>query len=108
MYAIIETGAKQYKVSKGDVLEVERIAGLKEGKEAKLDKVLFISDKKEISIGKPYIKGASIVCAVVGESRGSKTISFKYRRRLGSSRKKIGHRQNYAVLKVKEIVTRRS
>lgn len=104
MYAIIETGAKQYKVSKGDTLEVERL-GAKEGKDVKLDKVLFVSDKKETSIGKPYIKGASIVCEVLGEKRGRKTISFKYRRRHGSSKKKIGHRQDYTLLKVKDIKT---
>ena len=102
MYAIVETGAKQYKVSKGDILEVERLH-LKDDKDVKLDKVLFVSDKKQTSIGNPYIKGASIVCEVQGEKRGKKTISFKYRRRLGNSRKKIGHRQNYTVLKVKNI-----
>ena len=104
MYAIVETGAKQYRVSKGDLLEIERL-GLKEKKEVKLDKVLFVSDKKDVSVGKPYIKGASVVCEVVGEKRGKKTISFKYRRRLGNSRKKIGHRQTYTVLKVKQIAT---
>ena len=104
MYAIVETGAKQYKVSKGDVLEVESL-GLKQGKEAKLSKVLFVSDKKETSIGRPYLKGASVVCEVVGKKRGPKTISLKYRRRHASSRRKIGHRQDYTVLKVKEIVT---
>lgn len=104
MYAIVETGAKQYKVAKGDILEIETI-GSKVGEEVKLNKVLFVSDKKETSIGKPYIKGASVVCEVVGEKRGKKTISFKYRRRHASSRKKIGHRQNYTVLKVKDIKT---
>ncbi len=104
MYAIVETGSKQYKVSKGDILEIERL-DTKEGKEVKLSKVLFVSDKKEPSIGKPYVKGASIVCEVLGEKRGKKTISFKYRRRQASSRKKIGHRQDYTVLKVKEIVS---
>ena len=102
MYAVIETGAKQYRVSKGDVLEVERLS-LKDKKEAKLDNVLFVSDKKDVLIGGPYIKGASVVCEIIGEKRGKKSISFKYRRRLGNSRKKIGHRQNYTVLKVKEI-----
>jgi len=102
VYAIVETGAKQYKVSKGDVFEVEKI-GSKHGKEVKLDKILFVSDKKDVSIGKPYVKGASLVCAVLGERRGKKTISFKYRRRHASSRRKIGHRQTYTVLKVKEI-----
>ena len=104
MYAVIETGAKQYRVSKGDTLEVERL-NLKDKKEAKLDKVLFVSDKKDVLVGEPYIKGASVVCEIIGEKRGKKSISFKYRRRLGSSRKKIGHRQNYTMLKVKDIVT---
>jgi len=103
VYAIVESGSKQYKVSKGDLLEIER-AGFKEGKDVKLDKVLFISEKKETSIGKPYIKGASIVCEVVGEKLGKKTISFRYRRRHGSSKKKIGHRQGYTVLKIKQII----
>jgi len=102
MYAVVETGAKQYRVSKGDILEVERL-GLKDGKEIRLEKVLFISEKKEISVGRPYIKGAAVVCEILGEKRGPKTISFKYRRRHGSSKKKIGHRQDYTVLKVKEI-----
>ena len=104
MYAVIETGAKQYRVSKGDTLEVERL-NLKDKKEAKLDKVLFVSDKKDVLVGEPYIKGASVVCEIIDEKRGKKSISFKYRRRLGSSRKKIGHRQNYTMLKVKDIVT---
>lgn len=104
MYAIVETGSKQYKVTKGDVLEVERLIS-ERGKDIKLDKVLLLSDKKELSVGNPYVKGASIVCEVLGEKRGPKTISFKYRRRHASSKKKIGHRQNYTVLKVKEIVT---
>jgi large subunit ribosomal protein L21 len=103
MYAIVETGSKQYKVSKGDVLKTE-VLGLKKAKEVKLSNVLFISDAKDIKIGSPYIKGASVVCDIMGEERGPKTISFKYRRRHGSSRRKKGHRQNYAVLKVKEIV----
>jgi len=104
VYAIVETGSKQYKVSKGDILEIEKLDA-KEGKEVKLNKVLFVSDKKEPSVGKPYVKGASIVCEVLGGKRGKKTISFKYRRRNASSRKKIGHRQDYTVLKVKEIVS---
>ena len=103
MYAIIETGAKQYRVSKGDILEVERLHSKKE-KEVKLNRVLLLSDKKETSVGKPYIKGASVVCEVLEEKRAPKKISFRYRRRLGNSRKKIGHRQDYLVLKVKDIV----
>src|SRR3989338_8658645 len=104
MYAIVETGSKQYKVTKGDVLEVERLIS-KEGKDIKLDKALLLSDEKGLSIGRPYVKGASIICEVLGEKLGPKTISFKYRRRHASSKRKVGHRQNYTVLKVKDIVT---
>lgn len=102
MYAIVETGAKQYKVSKGDILEVER-DGKKNEKEVKLNKVLLIVAQKEITVGNPYIKGACVVCQFIGEKRGKKTISFRYRRRHASSKKKIGHRQDYMVLKVMEI-----
>jgi large subunit ribosomal protein L21 len=104
VYAIIETGAKQYRVSKGDVFEAE-LLDLKGKKEVKLDKVLFISDKKEVSIGNPYIKGASVACEVCGEKKDKKVVSLKYRRRHASSKRMVGHRQKYAVLKVKEIVT---
>ena len=103
MYAIVETGSKQYKVSKGDVIEVEKL-NLGKAEEVKLDKVLFISDKKEATIGSPYIKGSHVVCDILGEKRAKKVISFKYRRRHASSKKKIGHRQGYVMLKVKEIV----
>ncbi|MBU3912109.1 MAG: 50S ribosomal protein L21 [Candidatus Omnitrophica bacterium] len=103
MYAIVETGSKQYKVSKGDVFAAE-LLGTKKTKEVKLGNVLFVSDKKDIKVGAPYIKGASVVCDIIGEKQGPKVISFKYRRRHGSSRRKKGHRQGYSVLKVKEIV----
>jgi len=102
MYAIVETGSKQYKVSKNDTIEIERL-GLKKAKEVKLDKVLFISDKKDATVGNPYIKGAHVLCDILGEKRAKKVISFKYRRRHASSKKKIGHRQGYTLLKVKEI-----
>jgi len=103
MYAIVETGSKQYKVAKNDTIEVERLE-LGKAKEVKLDKVLFISDKKDATVGNPYINGAHVVCDVLGEKRDKKVISFKYRRRHASSKKKIGHRQGYVMLKVKEIV----
>ena len=109
MYAVVETGSKQYKVAKNDTIEVEKL-NLKDGKtclpagrEVKLDKVLFISDEKDATIGNPYIKGAHVVCDLLGEKRAKKVISFKYRRRHASSKRKVGHRQNYVILKVKEI-----
>jgi large subunit ribosomal protein L21 len=104
MYAIVETGSKQYKVSEGDTIEVEILDLGKAKKEVKLDKVLFISDKKDAAMGNPYIKGAHVVCDVLGQKRAKKVISFRYRRRHASSKKMIGHRQGYVVLKVKEII----
>jgi large subunit ribosomal protein L21 len=103
VYAIVETGAKQYKVSKGDVFEAELLDS-KDKKEVKLENVLLISDKKNTVIGTPYIKGASVVCDLVGDKQGKKVISLKYRRRHASSKRMVGHRQNYAALRVKEIV----
>ena len=103
MYAIVETGSKQYKVSKDDTIEIEKL-NLGKAKEVKLDKVLFISDKKDTTVGAPYITGAHVVCDILGERRDKKVISFRYRRRHASSKKKIGHRQGYVMLKVKEIV----
>ena len=102
MYAIVETGSKQYRLSKGDVVRVERL-GAKKDKDVKLNNVLLIADKKDITVGKPFIKGASVVCEYTGDVKDKKVISFRYRRRLGNSKKKIGHRQGYSVLKVKDI-----
>jgi large subunit ribosomal protein L21 len=103
VYAIIETGSKQYKVSKGDILEVELLSAEKETS-VNLDKVLLVCDGEKLSVGKPFVEGSSVECDVVGEKRGAKTISFKYRRRHASSKRKVGHRQNYTILKVKDII----
>lgn len=101
MYAIVEAGSKQYKVQKGDVIEIEKL-DVETGKTVKLDKVLFYSKGKSVDIGRPYIKDAKLVCEVLSHLRQDKVIAFKYRRRKGS-RKKIGHRQEATRLKVKEI-----
>jgi large subunit ribosomal protein L21 len=101
MYAIVETGGKQYRVAKNDVINVEKL-GVAQGKSVKLDKVLLYADGKKTEIGTPYIKGAKVTCEVVGLIRGRKSVSFKYKRRK-SSRTKIGHRQSYTKVKIKEI-----
>ncbi len=101
MYAIIETGSKQYRVSEGDIIEVEKLP-IGDKKEVVLDKVLLLSKDNEVKIGRPYLEGASVVCDRIGERKAPKVISFKYRRRK-SSKKKIGHRQSYTILKVKAI-----
>jgi len=101
MYAVIETGAKQYKVAKDDVILVEKL-DFKKGAPLKLDKVLLAKDGNTIHVGTPYLKGAHVTCEVLGEVRGDKLIAFKYKKRK-SERKKIGHRQNLLKLKVKSI-----
>lgn len=101
MYAVVETGGKQYKVAKNDVLTVEKLKA-KAGGEVKLSKVLLAKDGNTIHVGSPYVKGAHVVCEVLGQEREDKVIAFKYKKRK-SEKKKIGHRQDVTKLKVKEI-----
>ncbi len=102
MYVIVETGGKQYRLSKNDVFEAELLDTVP-GKTIKLEKVLLSSDTKgAVEVGKPYLKNAKVDCEVLGLTKSRKTFSFKYKRRKGS-RKKKGHRQQYMKLKVKDI-----
>lgn len=101
-YAIVETGSKQYRVELKSVIEVEKLNLPDQPKEVTLDKVLLYHDGSNLQIGKPHIQGAKVICDFVGEFRGDKVISLKYRRRKASRRKK-GHRQDLIRLVVKEI-----
>jgi large subunit ribosomal protein L21 len=101
MYAIVEVGGKQYYVQKGDVVEVEK-QEFKDGHELNLSKVLLVSKDKKVEVGQPYVKGAKVLAVVMGQFRGEKLVSFKYRRRKSSHWKK-GHRQNLTRLQIKEI-----
>ena len=101
MYAIIEVGAKQYTIKKGDIIEVEKQA-VKEGKDITLNKVLLVSKDKKVDVGQPYVKEAKVEAEVLKHIKGEKVISFKYRRRKSSHWKK-GHRQQLTRLKIKEI-----
>ncbi len=100
MYAIIQTGGKQYKVFKGDTITVERLDAPK--KEITIKDVLLISDDKEITVGRPFVKDAKVVCEILSDFKGKKILSFKYRRRK-DSRWRRGHRQQLTRLRVKEI-----
>jgi large subunit ribosomal protein L21 len=100
-YAIVETGGKQYRVTKNDTFEVEKLE-VDPGKSVKLDKVLLYADGKKIEIGAPYLKNAKVSCEVLANIRGRKSVSFKYKRRK-KSRTKIGHRQYLTKLKVQDI-----
>ncbi len=101
MYAVIETGSKQYKVSKDDIILIEKLDA-KEGGTLKLDKVLLAKEGNSVHVGTPYLKGSHVNREVLGEVRGDKLIAFKYKRRK-SEKKKIGHRQDLLKLKVKSI-----
>jgi large subunit ribosomal protein L21 len=101
MYAVVETGGKQYKVSKDDTILVE-LFETKEGKTVSLDKVLLAKEGNSIHVGTPYLKGASVTCEVLGQKRTDKVVAFKYKRRK-SEKKKIGHRSDMIELKVKAI-----
>jgi len=101
MYAIIEVGAKQHSVKKGDIITVEKQAA-KVGSDITLNKVLLVYKDKKVEIGQPYIKGAKIEATVLKQTKAKKVVSYKYRRRKSSHWKK-GHRQQLTQLKIKEI-----
>ena len=103
MYAIIEVGAKQYSIKKGDIIEVEKQA-VKEGHELTFNKVLLVSKDKKAQIGQPYVKGSRVEATVLRHIKADKVVSFKYRRRK-SSRWSKGHRQLLTRLKIKEILS---
>lgn len=101
MFAIIETGGKQYRVEQGLEFKVELLQA-EPGAEVNLDKVLLVSDGGQAKIGAPYVEGAAVACEVLGHGRGEKIIIFKKKRR-NDFHKKTGHRQDYTSLKVKAI-----
>ncbi|MEC4677034.1 MAG: 50S ribosomal protein L21 [Nitrospirota bacterium] len=102
MYAVIEAGGQQHKVSAGDTVKVHKLATGSE-KEISFDKVLLVSKDDEIFLGNPYIENASVKAEVEGDVRSAKTLVFKQKPRKGYRRLK-GHRQDYTVLKIKDIV----
>lgn len=102
-YAIIETGSKQYRVEPQTVLEIEKLEIAENQTEITLENVLLVADGENVKIGTPTVQGAKVVCDYLGAVRGDKVVSFRFRRRK-NSRKKIGHRQDYTKLRVKEII----
>lgn len=97
MFAVIQTGGKQYKVAKDDVIRVEKLAG-EAGADVVLDQVLMVGEK----IGAPLVAGAKVTATVVAQARGPKLIIFKKRRRQ-NSRRKNGHRQDITILRITDI-----
>jgi large subunit ribosomal protein L21 len=102
MFAVIKTGGKQYKVSRNDVITIERLAA-EPGDTVAFEHVLALGGETAV-IGTPTVQGATVAGAVVEQARGPKTISFKKRRRQNSKRKK-GHRQDLTVVRITDIFT---
>jgi large subunit ribosomal protein L21 len=102
MYAVIETGGKQYRVEVGTELEVESL-DVELGKTVTIDRVLLVADEDDASIGRPVVDGAAVSAEVVRQTRGDKVIAFKYRPK-ARRRVKKGHRQELTVLRISDIV----
>ncbi|MBI3088980.1 MAG: 50S ribosomal protein L21 [Candidatus Colwellbacteria bacterium] len=100
MFAVIKTGGKQYRVSPGTKLKVEKLTP--EGENFVFDKVLLVSDGKGIKIGKPYLDGARVEAKVLKQGRAKKVIVFRYKSKT-RQRKKKGHRQPYTEIEITKI-----
>ena len=103
MYAVFETGGKQYRAGTGDTLTVEKLDA-EAGKPVTFDRVLLVNNDGQVTIGSPLVEQANVVVDVVEHKRGPKLIAFKMKRRKGH-RCKIGHRQDLTVVKVTDITT---
>ena len=101
-YAVIETGGKQYRVAKDDVIEVELIEGAEAGQTISLGRVLALNDGSSLKVGTPEIEGASVTAEVLEAFRGPKVVAFKKKRRKGYHRK-VGHRQELLRVKITAI-----
>ena len=101
MYAVIKTGGKQYKVSEGQTLKVEKIAA-DEGANIEIDQVLMVADGDNIKVGAPLVEGGKVTATVKSHGRGKKVEIIKFRRRK-HHRKQMGHRQSYTELEITGI-----
>jgi large subunit ribosomal protein L21 len=102
MYAVIEKGGHQHKVSPGDTIRVQKIENGDE-KEISLGKVIFVSSGDHVTVGRPFVENASVKAEIQGDEKGTKDLIFKKKPRKGH-KKLRGHRQNYTVLKITDIV----
>jgi large subunit ribosomal protein L21 len=102
MYAVIRTGGKQYRVSPGDTIDVEKLP-YEVGERVELDDILLVANGPKAKIGRPTVKGAKVKATVTRQARGRKVIIYKYRPSKRYRRKK-GHRQHFTRLRIDEIV----
>lgn len=103
MYAIIESCGKQYKVAEGDVVFFEKLDA-EEGKKVSFDKVVLVSDDKEVEVGAPYVKGVKVEGKVVANGKGKKILVYKYKAKK-NYRRTQGHRQPYTKVEITKIKT---
>jgi large subunit ribosomal protein L21 len=103
VYAIIESGGKQYRVEPGAIVALERIPG-DVGSQVELDRVLLVSDGAMVKVGKPTLAGAKVISQIVAQTRGEKIDVFKFKRRK-KYRRKTGHRQELTQVRIGEIIT---
>lgn len=102
MYAVIETGGKQYRVQQGDVIFVEKL-DVEEGASLAFDKVLLVSKEGDVVAGKPYVEGAKVEAVALEQGKAKKIIVFKYKAKK-NYRKKQGHRQPFTKVRIENIV----
>ncbi len=102
MYAVIETGGKQYRVQEGDVVFIEKL-NVTEGDSVNFDKVLILSNDKGLNAGKPYVDGAKVEATVLEQGKAKKIVVFKYKAKKNERTKK-GHRQPFTKVKIEKIL----
>ncbi len=103
MYAVIQTGGKQYRVSQGDLITIEKLDGAT-GDRVEIASVLMIGEGNQVTVGQPQLDQARVVGTIVRQGRGPKVVIYKHKRRKGYQ-KRQGHRQWQTLLRVSEIVT---
>lgn len=103
MYAIVKTGGKQYKVSPGDILKIEKLEGISGADVVFTDVLMIVDESSKLEIGKPFLSNAKVSAEITKQTKDKKVIIFKSKRRKGY-RKKTGHRQNITEVKIKEII----
>ncbi len=101
MYAVIQTGGKQYRVQEGDIIRVEQLTG-EAGQAIDFDKILMISDGEAQKVGDPHVAGAKVKAEVLEQGRAKKILILKFKRRKHHM-KRLGHRQNYTAVKITKI-----
>jgi len=101
MYAVIETGGKQYRVQEGDSLRIEKL-DVAEGSKIEFDKVLCVADDADLNVGKPYVEGAKVSATVEMQGKHKKVIAYKFKSK-EDYRNKKGHRQPFTQVKIESI-----